>query len=296
MVTWEQITDWLIHYWWTWTILIIIIAFWIYSSKLSPYQRYSLSKIFTKGRLLIIGMLLGWFIWVKVGGSSTVKDAHRWMPIIVLLVIAGSNYVGKLKYDSKQAQFINKHASFTRVWEMDGFLIINGGAFNAGGIAWDYANEVYVIRKETWEFLEEGGMSIASVSPASKYDIPDSIWKFCEKNTFLKGAVKNQKIYYGWFDDVEQVDYDLKQLKDFDDAKAKHLYGLLKKELGVENPKVETLLWLYKNQCKATGKQTEVLDSAVETAEKGAEHHKRMKDTYVGKEENYKHEGAEEQY
>jgi hypothetical protein len=298
-MNWIAVGDFFSRTWYVWLIIAGLIGFWLYSTKLDSYSKYKLSKTFTKTRVIFILMIVGWFLWNKFGNMNEVSDANRWMPVILLLYLSAVNYVGKLRYDTQQFVSPNFHGSYAKnPYYVNGFYIFAIGSFNAGGIAWDYANKIAIVREETVELFLQGGLSISELAPVSKYELDDDVRKFIEKHPHLKGAT--EQIFYGWFDSIEKVDYDFQQLQKLqkdNDEKNDNIYNLLKKELGVKNPKIETLYWMYKNQCKATGKQTEVLDGTVEAVEKGVEHHKRVKDAYVDKRDQQpKYEGGEESY
>jgi len=298
MVSWADVTNWFANNWWIWVILLGLIGFWIWN-KLDIYTRNKITTTM-KGKWIYVVLIGGWWLWGKYGKFSEVSDANRWMPIIFLLYLTAVNYIGKLKDDTPNRLLTpNFHGSYSRnPHEKNGFYIFAIDSFNAGGIAWDYAGRIAVIRKETIELFMHGALSIAEMSPVSRYELDDDVRKFIEKNKFLKGASEN--VYYGWFDNINKVDWSFKRLSELENSKKENpntIYNMLKKELGVKNPSVETLYWMYRNQCKATGKQTEILDGTVEVVEKGVEHHKRVKDAYVDKQDKQpRYEGGEENY
>lgn len=284
-----------IKYWWIIVILIGIVLFYIYS-KLDAYTQKQMKKVLSKRNLIIIGFVAGWYFWNRYGSSATISNANRWMPILLFMFLSAYNYIGQLQYDTQQLVTPNFHGCYSKPPKyINGFYIFAIDSFNAGGISWDFAKRIAIIREETVELFLEGGLSIAQMGFVSKYDLDDDCRKFIETNKFFKNA--QNEIYYGWFDSIEEVDYDFKQLKKLAEEKnnPQHIYNLLKKELGVSNPTIKTLFWMYKNQCKATSKQTEQYDATVEAIEKGVEHSKRVKDAYVDKQESpQKIEGHEE--
>jgi len=283
-----------VKYWWVFLIILIGILLYIYS-KLDAYTKIKLKKIFNKKTILIIVFFGGWYLWYKYGETMTIANANHWMPIFLLLVLAGYNYIGNLKYNTQQIVCVNGfHGCYSKPpRRKNGFLIFAIDSFNYGGLSWDYAGRVLVVREETVELCDEGAVCLASPTFASKYELDPEVEYFIDNDKFLKGG--NKSVYYGWFDDLNRIDYDFEQLEILK-KEGSEIYGLLKKELGVDNPKVSTLYWVYRNVCKAVNKQTEYYDSTVEAVEKGVEHHKRVKDAYVERDDRtqQKMEGHEE--
>ena len=233
---------------------------------------------------MIGGGAIGWWAWNKFGGMVEVSSANRWMPIIALLILAGSQWIGALRYQTQQIICPNFHGSYSKhPINYKGFYIFAIDSFNAGGISWDFANRILVLREETVQFYPRGAVSIAQPKQVLVQELGDEIELLIKDDKFLKKA--SREVYYGWFDDLNEVDYDFEQLKELAGKKENpnHIYNLLKEELDVDNPKVSTLLWLYRNENKARSKQTEQFDSTVENLEKGGEHTKAMKDIYSEK-------------
>jgi len=268
--------------------------------KADASTKRKIKKIFS-GKVLFAVIFGGlWWIWYKTGDSVTISDANRWMPVILLVVVAGYNFFGLLRYQSQQIVCANGfHGSYSKPpRRINGFLIFAIDSFNAGGLSWDYAGRILVLREETTELCDEGAVSIArpTILNTGSYELDPEVSVFINNDRFFKGR---KDVYYGWFDDLETLDYTYEQLAKLDGLKGedKQIYELLKKEFGVSNPKISTLYWLYKNQCKSVNKQTEQYDSTVEAVEKGVEHNKRVKDAYVGKADYpSKMEGHEENY
>lgn len=287
--------EFFIQYWFIFLILGFGLLFWIYT-KQSAYSKKQITKIFNKRNLIIGGFIIGWFVWNKYGSDVTLSNANRWMPLFALLYLAGSQFVEGLRNQTQQFITPNFHGSFSKSPKyVNGFYIFAIDSFNAGGISWDFAKRIAIVREETCELFTEGSLSIANMGFVSKYELDDDVRKFIENNKYFKNA--QQEIYYGWFDSIERVDYDFKKLKTLAEEKNNptHIYNMLKKELGVSNPTIKSLFWMYKNQCKATSKQTEQYDATVEAVEKGVEHQKRVKDAYVDKSDSpQKIEGHEE--
>ena len=280
-------------YWYVFVLIAVAILLYIYT-KLDAYTKKQITKILNKKTLIFIGLGLGWYLWNRYGSEVTISNANRWMPMIILFYFLTTQFLEALKYQTPQLITPNFHGSFSKApYEVDGFLIFAIDTINAGGLSLDHAKRIAVIRKETCELFARGGVSLANMGFCSKYELTNDVKQFIENNKYLKGA--QEQIYYGWFDDLNRVDWDFEKLKDLEESdKAKEIYRKLKKELNVENPKVSTLYWLFRNTCKAHNKQTDILDGAVESIEKGVEHHKRVKDAYgVNDEPRHKSEGDE---
>jgi len=291
--------DIFIKYWWIFALIGAIISFYLYSN-LSVYTKKQISKIFNNKVLLIGSFIISWYLWARQGNISTIAEAHRWMPIIALFIIASYNYIGKLQYGTQQFISPNFHGSYSqnpKYIEEAGMYAFAIDTFNFKGISWDYASRIVIVKEETVELFNEGAVSIAQINFISKYELPDSVKNFIENNKYFKRAT--QEVYYGWFDSFNKIDWDLQKLKELEELKKDRngMYSMLKKELNVSNPKVSTLFWMYKNLCKAVNKQTEWYDATVESTEKGVEHQKRVKDAYVDKQDPpQRYEGGEENY
>ncbi len=288
--------DLLAKYWWFFLIVAGLLLFWMYS-RLSPYTKLTIRKMFS-GKILVAMSFFGlWYFWHKYGSITSVSDANRWMPVIFFSIMMGYYYLGKLRYETQQIVTPNFHGSFSKPpFKVNGFYIFLIDTFNAGGLSWDYADRLLILREETCELLPFGAVSIANVSFSMQHEINEDVWAFINSNKFCKNGTKN--VYYGWFDDIERVDWEFEQLKRLEEEKSgKRLYNMVKKELGVDNPKVSTLLWLYRNQSKAVNKQTTFYDATIDSVEKGVEHQKRTRDAYLpdrGNQQQTKSEGYED--
>jgi hypothetical protein len=268
---------------WIFFILIAIVLLFIYS-KLSYSSKLKIKNILSGKALTIFLLLLVWVVWHNRGGMTTMKSSSFYMPMIFLFLGLVMNYVGGLKYQTQQIQCANGfHGSFSKPpARVNGFLIFAIDSFNAGGISYDFASRILVLREETTEFCDAGAISIARPRQCNtwSYDLEPEIKEFIENNKYLKG--RNKPVFYGYFDDIKKVDYDFQQLKELDDQdKSKEIFMKIKKEFGVENPKVSTLFWSYKNLCKALNKITEQFDSTIDNVEKGVEHGRRIRNSYV---------------
>lgn len=289
----ETVKEFCNTYWYVFVIIGVAILLFIYS-KQDAYTKMQIKKVFSKPVLFVIFVMVGWFAWWKRGYFIDVNEAHRWMPIIILTISTTFAYFQTLKYKTPQVITPNFHASFSRApININGFLIFACDTFSAGGFNYNYAERILIVREETCELLEKTAISIARVSQTPLSALDDDVIREIENNKHLKSA--KEQIFYGWFDNIERIDWDFQQLKKLDEKKKDRvIYNLIKKELGVDNPKFSTLYWLYRNQCKATSTQTTQFDNAISSTEKGGEHQKRMKDVYAPREkEKHKFEGSE---
>ena len=282
-------------YWYVFIILLAIIFYWFFWKNMDNYTKSNIKKIFSGKSLFIILFFSTWIVWFKMGGTSTFKNSNIFMPMLLLFFLGVYYFIGNLQYHSQQIIAPNFHGSyFNPPIEKNGFLIFAIDSFSADGFNWPFAQRVLVVRRETCELFPKGAVTIANISQVSRYALDDDVREEIEKNPFLKGA--KQKVFYGWFDDVESLDEEFSKLKKLAEETndPTNLYNMLKKELGVSNPKIATLYWNYRNLCKAIGKQTENFEATIDTKEKYAEHSKRMKDAYIDKQEPKNMEGHEE--
>ena len=292
----DKAGDFVSDYWQIFLLLGLLLAWYVWRN-LDFETKYTLRNIFSKKVLIIIALALTWYFWNKNGEIVTLSAANRWMPIAILLIWATYNFFGILRYETQKIVCANGfHGCYSQApIRINGFLIFAIDSFSSGGISWDYATRILVLREETVQLFDRGAVSIAKPTFTSIYGLEEEVKRFIENDKYLKGA--KGEVFYGWFDDIRQVDFDLKELQKLEEEKEnpKNIYNMLKKELGVSNPTVQSLFWRYKNQCKATAKQTEVLNSVIEPIEEGVEHHRRIKDAYVGREEKIQRaEGGEE--
>ena len=284
-------------YWYVFVGLMAIFLFWFYTKKVDITTKNSLKKVFSKKILIVISFIGVWYIWYKTGGSIDIAQANWWMPFIGLIILACANFVGVLRYQSQQIICANGfHGSYCDPPTcINGFLIFAIDSFNAGGLSWKYAGRILILREETTEFCDTGAISIAKPDYSYDYELDPDVKNFINNDAHFKG--KGKKMFYGWFDDISRIDYDLEQLNKLNklEGEDKEIYDLLKVEFGVKNPKISKLYWLYKNECKASNKQTEQYDATIVGIDKFADHTRRIKDTYnIKDEQTTKPEGHEE--
>ena len=287
------LTDLASEYWYLLVAIIIFIIGYIWVKKVDYYTKRQIRETLSGKTLFIVVFIITWVLWHRYGDMITMKQSSFWMPVIFLGVGLIASYMGLLKYETRQVLCRNYHGSFNPdPLRVNGFLIFSIGSFNAGGLSMNRANEILVIREETGEIFDKGFVSIARVSPTSRYDLDPDVKHVIENTSYLKPA-KN-KVFYGWFDDIDKIDWTEQQLEKFAENKESDVvFNFLKKEIGVDNPSIKEMFRLYRNTNKGYNKQSEVLDSTVETVEKGVEHHKRIKDAYVQGEDK-RIEGHEE--
>jgi len=276
------LSDVISQYWWIFLILGIIILFFIWG-KLDNYTRIKLAKIFNKKVILILVFAGVWYYWHKTGGSVTIQVSTFWMPIFFLFWIVGYNFIGRLQYKSQQLITPNFHGSYAYVRYIEGYYVFAIDGFTSDILNWNWASRLVILREETVQFFDQGAVSIARVGQVSEHSVDPEINSAIETDNYFKTGKK--QIFYGWFDDVELIDWKFSKLKDLEKSKLRpdNPIELLKKELKIDNPKVSKLLWLYKNQNKAVNVQTEHFDSTIESGEKYYEHDKRMKGKYEEK-------------
>jgi len=275
------------QYWWALVIIALLTFFWIWS-KLDFYTQRKLREFFSGLRLLLIIYIGVWYFWAKYGDTTTSMSAHVYMPVFGLLFLAGYNYLGKLRYRSQQVVCANFHGSYAKhPIYINGFVIFPIDSFNAGGLSWEYASRILVVREETIELFEDGAVSISRVAPCSIYELDPDVKNEIEKNGYLKGA--RQQIFYGWFDDINSVDWTEEQLDELEAGLQKDkLYDFLKTQLKVNNPTIKELYRLYRNTNKSYNRLLEEFDNTVEGVERGMEHQKRMKNAYLDKSDKVK--------
>lgn len=286
-------SEFILKYWYVFVLLAGLLIFWFYS-KLDYVTKRNLRQFMSGGRLAIILYAIIWVVWWKKGSMLSTSTAHFYMPLIGLVVLIGYHYMGSLRYRTRQVICANYHGSFgPDPIRINGFLIFSIGSFNAGGLSWSEAQEILIIREETGEMFDKGFVSIARVSPASIYEQDADVKHTIENTPYLKRAVS--KIYYGWFDDINAIDWSEEQLQAFQQNKRQdELYSFLKLELGINNPSIKEMVRLYRNMAKAYNKLLENYDSTIEGIEKYAEHNQRIRNAYVDKKSEIKVEGYEE--
>ncbi len=276
--------EWLAqNYLYIFLILGALLCLWIYS-KQDIYTRTKIKKICNKKNLLIVGFVVGWLLWSHYGGSEVVKNSSRWMPVVFLMYLLSTQFFEALRYHSQQFISPNFHGSFARPpFEINGYYIFAIDSFNASGLAWDYAKRIVVVRKETCSLFLHGALSLSKLDLVDKDDLEKPIRVFIENNKFFKTGQEN--IYFGFFDDIEQVNWKFKQLKKLAELNKdpENIYNMLKKVLKVENPDIKTLMDAYQGQCKVSNTVAKQFGTATKVIEDGGEHNKVMREIYTEK-------------
>jgi len=277
------IGDFISTYWYIF-VLIGVISFFLIYRKLDYGTKIQLKKIFNKKVIFVIIVIGVWYYWHKTGGTTVIRYSTFWMPILLLCLLVGYNFIGKLQYRSQQLITPNFHGSYAYARKIGAYYIFAIDGFTSDIFNWFWGSRIVIIREETVQFTEEGAISIARVGQTSIYAIENSLKEEIESNSYFKSGTK--EIYFGWFDDLAHEDWKLSQLKELAELKRdrKNIYNMIKETLDVDNPKVSDLFFAYKNVNKLVNKQTEDYDATVESGEKWYEHNKRMKGKY---EENY---------
>jgi hypothetical protein len=118
------------------------------------------------------------------------------------------------------------------------------------------------------------------MSKINVFGLPDEVADEISTNEFLKEA--KDEIYYGWFDDINHVDWTFNQLRQLSTDKTDIgvIYNMLKKEFKTNNPKISTLLSAYINKCKDYNKLKEFFNSNIEVTDTGMEHLKRIGEVF----------------
>lgn len=291
------ISDFSHRYWWVLLIIAGLLLFWFWT-KLDLSTRRRLQRIFSIRVIAIIVFFASWYFWNRYGGLTTTSSAHRWMPIFALIVMAGLNYMGKLRYDTQQIICANGfHGSYSKPPKLiNGFLIFALDSFNAGGLAWDFASRVLVVKEETTELFNEGAVSLASPTQVDIHDLDMDVKSIIENDRFLKSTLEAKPVFYGWFDDINEVDWTPEQLKQLEknknsDSYDAEIYNFLKKELGISNPSIIDLFRRYRNVCADYNKLLENFKRVIKGEDRLADFSKRQKDIWG--ERQYRERGTE---
>lgn len=259
---------------------IIIFIIWI---KLPFDAKIVIKKLFKNPITYLFLFGIAWYIWGRYGKTMTIRTANYWMPFLLLIIFLIMNTFGNMRYHTRQIITPNFHGSFTKAKNVNGFIIFNIGSFDAFGISIPMANKILILREETTIIVEEGAISISRISPVTIYELDSDVKTFIEKTSYLKNSKNN--IFYGWFDDINKVDWDEHELMKMENNKKDFPLDLLKKEFNVENPSVNELYRLYRNINKAYNRQGEILGSVIDDTEEGIEHFRRRKRAYEDRQE-----------
>ena len=170
-----------------WIIFFIAGAFlfFIYS-RLDQATKNTIKKFFSGKTLTFTILIIVWIIWHNTGDVMTIKNSTFFMPLLSLAIIAGINFIGGLRYETPQIICANGfHGSYSKPpARINGFLLFAIDSFNAGGLSWDYASRILVLREETVEFCDQGAISIAKPTPCNTwaYDLEPEIKEYIENN------------------------------------------------------------------------------------------------------------------
>ena len=314
----ERLADILRTYWIIWLILAGLVFYFLIWKKLDNYTKMKVSNFFSGTKLLIIFFIGGWLFWRWQWPDSlaTIHISTFWMPMFLGIYLIAVLEIYQLRYETRQIVTPNFHGCFAKRDEVNGFYIYPIGSIMIFDVVL-FTKKVLVIRKETAESLDWGGdVSIARPSPVNKYELDDDVKRFIEKTSYYPNKLGG-KVFYGWFDSIDRVDWTEEQLEqlekeskktDLDKYKTEikklnneqlisktlnlkrllkpitNMYLMLKQELGISNPSVIELMKMYKNLCMGKGKLKEEFHSTVEVVEEGAEHRQRVRDAYVDQE------------
>jgi len=288
-----NIETFLVRYWYVFLILFLTIFYFAIWKSLDAYTKRRVINLFSGVKLFVILIVIIWVFWHRYGRTISVKQSDPLMLFVIL--IFSIIYLGlyNVRYHSKQVLTPTLHGSYFQRHEKNGFYIFGVGSLSYG-VQLELPQELLILRKETVADMREGGsISIARPFPVSIYDLPRSVREYILGVPALKRA--SNRISYGWFDDINQVEWTKEQLatlaEDHDD---KIIYNFLKKQLGVQNPTIKLLFQMWLDSCKEANKTGEVLDSVVEVVEKGVEHDRRVKERYQIRETPETYDSGEE--
>ncbi len=293
--------------------VIFYFAFW---KRADSYTKRNFKKFFSGTKLTLVIFFSSFFLlrWAYPNATTKIHLTTFWFPMIGAVCLIIVLEISQLRYQTRQIIAPNFHGCFATYDEINGFIIFPiGSVIIFDIILW--TNKVLVARKETVSNLGElgGAVTIARVSPISEYELDDDVKRFIEKTKHYPSKNLSGKLFYGFFDDIQELDWTEEQLKLLEQEatletkeqkqelyeklekndlierlidlkeilkKETNLYLMLKKELNIDNPSIIDLYKMYKNACMSKSKLKEEFHSTVEVSEEGAEHRKIMESAY----------------
>lgn len=270
-----------------WAIFLLIIIFVVVFLILNHYSPSTagLVKSFIKKYWFIIVLVVGYFIvfnyWgffeprpVNEGGDLFGRKANTYLLVGFLLWFIYRNFIGNARYHTPQIICKNGfHGSVSSppIFTYDGFAI-----FNIGSILWGvelpFGDKTLVTRIETVRQLGAGNKAnyfciaspsrrdITKLTPDCKVEVKNNFW------------LNKDEVFYGWFDDVEEIKFPEELLEEISKMKNDEFFGEL---FNVKNPKVEDLLRAFENLSASYNKLQEQHDKATESIEDYDEHIRR---------------------
>jgi hypothetical protein len=280
-----------------WVYILVIGTVVIYVWYKLPYMlKLQVKKIFSSKIFIPIIFAFAWWYWYSRENIISMNQSNWWMPVIALGILVIINAMGNLRYHSKQIVTPNFHGSFTKVLWVNGFVILNIGGFDAFGVSIPMAQEILVVREETFEQMENGALSVARVSPVEVQELDFEVQKVINRHIFLRN--KKNNVWYGWYDDINRVDFEDYQLERYEQLKnGKELYDMLKQEYSLRLPSPLEIWRMLRDLRKSYSVSQEEMMNIIKTRDDGAEYYKRQKDIYKEKPEpRERMEGGYEEY
>lgn len=277
----DSLVLWLKDYWYIVAIIFLIFFIWIFT-KQDTRTKQRIKKFMTGPFLMIFFVGIVWFIIAHFGPIINIKLAHFMMPMLILVGVCIYILIMSLKYKTPQFLALNMHGSYSSLYPLksdDGFLIFGLDSIDADGLHLDGADRVAVVREETAELLLRGAVSLSNMSRVDLYDLTPDVVAKIRGNKHLKDA---KEFYYGWFDNINKVDWDFAQLRKLQGEKSQagKLFNLIKTELKVTNPKVSTLYWSYMNLSKLYNKLEDYFKMNIDNTDTGVEHIRRIRESF----------------
>ena len=265
-------------YWYILVLVFVIILLVIYSKQDDKTKHKINRVVFAPLTMGFFFLIILWIVMAKFGPIFTsVKLSTILIPPLLFAILWGYTWIQTLKYKTPQFVCPNAHGSYSSRWPIkkDGFLIFGIDSIDAEGVKLSDAQRIFIVREETAEQFLEGAVSIANLSKTMIDGLPHEVKEEILNNKFLREA--KEEIYYGWFDDINHVDWSFNQLRQLADEKSniKVVFNMLKKEFKTNNPKISTLLSAYINKCKDYNKLKEFFNSNIEGTDTALEHYKR---------------------
>ena len=288
----------LFNYWYIWLILVTALLVWLWFFKLDYHTKKAIGSLFNRKNLLILVFAVLYYIWWQFGGTyNNLKIAHMWMPKFALILMIGNLVFYLFKYKSQMIITPNMSGCFAmNPIRKDGFVVFGVDAINILGDIGTYPERLFVMREETIERFERGAVSIARLSPIDIMQLPPSICSDILNNKYYGNKKAIQNVFYGWFDNIKNIDWseeDLKKLSNFKNIDEE--FGLLKTYLGIKNPSVSEIMRILLNVSAGYNKHNQVFMNVIKDTEEGAEHFRRIKQAITDKKEPQENvEGYEE--
>jgi hypothetical protein len=222
----------------------------------------------------IIALIIAYFIFRDTLGYFTEADwlgrkANTYLIFCILFFLIYQNFMGNARYHTHQIVCRNGfHGSVAEppILTKDGFAIFNVGSI-LWGVHYPFGEKTLILRRETYNINGIGNyVSIARPSRTSLNKLPPD-----EKETILNiSSMNKQNIFYGWFDDLEKIDFPKELIEKLKQMKNKGEF--FEKIFDIENPRVDILLRSFMNICAGYNTLQEQHDKATSSIEGFDEH------------------------